>query len=126
MNRWTKRISVGLASAAMAGGALLGAGGTASAAVSQPAQHTVSPVSAVRTDGGWSGYHDDGHGIGWNGRHDDGRGINWDGRHQWSEHRDGRHVYIGYGNRWSEVTPWRGVATNSWYADQLVSYLNHR
>ncbi|MFE9613884.1 hypothetical protein [Streptomyces sp. NPDC006012] len=120
MNRWIRRVSVGLASAALAGGAVLGAGGAASAAVSQPvraphaqpAQHT--QAVALRTDEGRIGYYGNGYGIGWSGQHD------------YSTRWDGHRAYIWDGNGWVKVTPWRGVVATQWYVDQYSWYLNHR
>ncbi|MEW1773318.1 hypothetical protein [Streptomyces sp. NPDC086777] len=47
MNRWTRRVSTAVAATALAGGALLGTGGSASAATtSGPAEHA-RPSTAV-------------------------------------------------------------------------------
>ncbi|MGW3631737.1 hypothetical protein ACWD7F_16475 [Streptomyces sp. NPDC005122] len=46
MRRRIRRVSIALASTAMAGGALVGAGGSASAATSQPLERTQSSIPA--------------------------------------------------------------------------------
>ncbi|MGW2937499.1 hypothetical protein ACWDA7_38075 [Streptomyces sp. NPDC001156] len=141
MNRWIRRVSIALASAAMAGGALLGAGGSASAATaSASVERAQSSIAAFGTDGGRDGYRDDGYGSGHHGERGDGRGHRgWytdddrrrhhHGRHhhrRWEEWWDGRHLYVWDGDRWVEVT-WRpDVDVDRWYLDQFVWYVNHR
>ncbi|MER5796462.1 hypothetical protein [Streptomyces sp. NPDC001980] len=50
MNRWIRRVSFAVATTAVAGGALLGAGGSASAATtSGPAEHVRPASTAVAT-----------------------------------------------------------------------------
>ncbi|MER5406474.1 hypothetical protein [Streptomyces sp. NPDC002769] len=122
MRSWIRRVSIALASTAMVGGALVGAGGSASAA-SEPVAHTQPSIATVGTDGTRNGYRDDGYVIGHHGGRDDGR----DGRrgsytdddhrghhpgrhhHRWEERWDGHHRYARHGDRWVEVTSWRGV-----------------
>ncbi|GAA3825539.1 hypothetical protein [Streptomyces chiangmaiensis] len=59
MNKMIKRASIALASAAMAGGALLGAGGSASAATAGPVEHAQSSIAAVDAGHGRDGLHAD-------------------------------------------------------------------
>lgn len=142
MRRWIRRVSLALASTAMASGALVGAGGSASAAASEPLERTQSSISTFGTDGGRNGYRDhrdDGYGIGHHGERDDWRdehrGSYADGElrghhrgrhhhHEREERRDGHHRYVRYGDRWVEVTsrPGAGVGVgiDRWYLDQLL------
>ncbi|MER5915493.1 hypothetical protein ABT124_34925 [Streptomyces sp. NPDC001982] len=141
MNRWIRRVSIALASTAMAGGALLGAGGSASAATApQPVEHTQSSIAAFGTDDGHDGNRDDGYGSSPHGERDDDRDGHggwytdddhrgdhhgrWYHHRTWEERWDGRHLYVWNGYRWVEVTSWRGVGVDCWYQDQLV--WNHR
>ncbi|MFL4908397.1 hypothetical protein ACJ6WF_35665 [Streptomyces sp. MMS24-I2-30] len=134
MNRWIRRVSVGLASAALAGGAVLGAGGAASAAVSQPvqethaqpAQHAQVTAAALRTGDDRIGYHGDRYGNGYGYGYGNGYGISWPGQPNYSARWDGRHAYFWDGNGWNQVTPWRGIGATQWYVNQYVWYLNHR
>ncbi|MGW8800659.1 hypothetical protein ACWGN9_26815 [Streptomyces sp. NPDC055775] len=135
MNRLVRRVSIALASTVMAGGALLGAGGSASATASKPVEHTQSSIGAFGTDGGRDGYRSHGYGSGYRGERDDGRGGHrgWytdndrRGRHhvrhhhrKWEERWDGRHLYVWDGDRWVEVTSWRGIGVDRWHPNQLV------
>jgi hypothetical protein len=139
MNRWVRRVSVPLASTVAAGGVLLGAGGVASAADSQPVAHThAAPTAApavavrtaaIRTDGQRVGYHDNQYGDGryGNSRYGNGRFANigygqGGSGERWTGHRQ----YVWDGSRWDEVTPWRGAAVDHWYLGEVAWYLNHR
>jgi hypothetical protein len=135
MNRLIRRVSIALASTALAGGALLGAGGSASAATaSEPAEHTQSSIAAFGTDGERDGYRDDGYASGHHAERDDGRDGHrgWytddDSRghhpgrhhlHEWEQRWDD-HLYVWDGDRWVEVTSVRDVGVDRWYLDQLV------
>lgn len=146
MRRWIRRVSIALASTAMAGGALVGAGGSASAAASEPLERTQSSIVTFGTDGGRNGYRDhrdDGYGIGHHGerdgRRDERRGSYTDGElrghhhdrhhhHEREERRDGHHRYARHGDRWVKVTSRPGVGVgigvgvgvDRWYLDQLL------
>ncbi|MFF4316947.1 hypothetical protein [Streptomyces sp. NPDC001507] len=143
MNRWIRRVSIALASAAMAGGALLGAGGSASAATaSGSVERAQTSIAVFGTDGGRDGYRDDGYGSGHygergNGRagdrgwytDDDRRGHHHHGRHHHrtgEEWWDGRHLCVWDGDRWVEVTWRHDVDVDRWSWDQFVWYVNHR
>ncbi|MFI6491681.1 hypothetical protein [Streptomyces sp. NPDC050564] len=80
MRKLTKRISLAAASAAVAGGAVLGAGGTASAAVPESA-HVQRPAVSVRADD----YRGD-RGVTY--RHNSEEGYRWDGHRgrQYGDH----------------------------------------
>ncbi|MFF2515942.1 hypothetical protein [Streptomyces sp. NPDC058086] len=97
MNSMTKRVSIALASTALAGGALLGAGGSASAATtSVPMQHTqyVSATSATSSE--------------------------QVGRHTDDDHRGQDTVrYVRAANHEGEAASWRGVSAARWHEDQV-------
>ncbi|MQY34597.1 hypothetical protein SRB17_25670 [Streptomyces sp. RB17] len=137
MSRLIRRISIAVATTALAGGALLGAGGSASATTaSQPVQHTMSSIAAFGTGSERDGNRDDGFGLGrqeergdrWDGSRgsyrDDDRRDHYHGRHphqtKGEERRLGHHLYAWNGNRWIEVTSWRDVSADRWYLDQLT------
>ncbi|MEU2620633.1 hypothetical protein ABZ642_21290 [Streptomyces sp. NPDC007157] len=120
MNRWIRRVSVAVASTALAGGALLGAGGSASAATtSGPAEHARTSAAAFvagsdrdshREDGYRSGHHGDQHFY----------------RMQ-EERGDGSRLYAWDGHRWQEeVTARSGIGGDRWYLDQVAWYLHQR
>ncbi|MFF4113581.1 hypothetical protein [Streptomyces sp. NPDC001714] len=119
MNRWTRRVSMVVASTAVAGGALLGAGGSASAATaSGPVEHTRSSITAVAAGSDRDSHREDGYGSG---RHDD--------RHHYrtqEERRDGRDLYVRDGHRREEATTVRSVGADRWYLDQVAWYLQQR
>ncbi|MCF1510457.1 hypothetical protein [Streptomyces glomeratus] len=135
MNSWIRRVPIALASVAMAGGALLGAGGSASAATAAgPVDHTQSSIAAFGTGDGRDDYRNDGHASGQGKRDDDRdahRGWHTDddrrghhhGRHhhrRWEKRWVGHHLYVWNGHRWVEVTSWHDAGVGCWYLDQLV------
>ncbi|WP_328981137.1 hypothetical protein [Streptomyces mirabilis] len=96
MNSMTKRVSMALASTALAGGALLGAGGSASAATtSVPVQHT-QYVSATSTTSSEQA-----------------------GRHTDDDHRGQAVRYVRTADHEGEAASWRGVSAARWYQDQV-------
>ncbi|MGW7425393.1 hypothetical protein ACWGJB_36085 [Streptomyces sp. NPDC054813] len=143
MNRWIRRVSIAVASTALAGGALLGAGGAASAATaSGPADHARSSVAAFaaardrdshREDVYRSGHHgeqDDSWDAprGW--YKDDDRQGHHDDRHHYrtqEERGDGSHLYAWDGHRrQEEATTRSGIGGERWYLDQVAWYLHQR
>ncbi|MGW7426167.1 hypothetical protein ACWGJB_40240 [Streptomyces sp. NPDC054813] len=142
MNKWIKRVSTAVASTALAGGALLGVSGTASAATtSAPGEHTQSAITAFATSGDradryQSAHHeaqDDRWGAprGWY-TNDDRQGHygeeRWNGSHAyvWDGYRwNGSHVYVWDGYRWNEATTYR-VSAERWQLDQVAWYANQR
>ncbi|MFJ9711792.1 hypothetical protein [Streptomyces sp. NPDC101234] len=121
MNKWIRRASIAVASTALAGGALLGAGGSASAATApEPVQHAQSSSAAfasgsdrgtLRADEYQNGHHDD----------------RYQEHHRaGEERRDGRHLYVRDGHRRDETTTWYGVGGGRWYVDQVAWYLQQR
>ncbi|MFE4962960.1 hypothetical protein [Streptomyces sp. NPDC056660] len=135
MNTWIRRVSIAVASTAVAGGALLGAGGSASAATAPgPAEHPRSSVAALATGSDRDGHREDGYESRHHGEQDDG----WDAPRNWSknddrhhyrtqeERRDGRHLYVWDGHRWQEKTTRYGVGDDRWYLDQVAWYLHQR
>ncbi|MFK0026042.1 hypothetical protein [Streptomyces sp. NPDC090798] len=122
MNSMTKRVSIALASTALAGGALLGAGGSASAATtSVPVQHTqyVSVTSATSSE--QVGRHTDG----------DRRGQVTVRYVRAADHEGAAASWRGVSAaRWYEdqvdaAASWHGVSAARWYEDQVVWSLNH-
>ncbi|MFE6963114.1 hypothetical protein [Streptomyces sp. NPDC057696] len=98
MNSITKRVSIALATTALAGGALLGAGGSASAATTAvlPVQHTqyVSATSATSSE--------------------------QVGRHTNDDHRGQDTVrYIRAADHEGEAASRHGVSAARWYEDQV-------
>ncbi|MGW6145440.1 hypothetical protein [Streptomyces sp. NPDC055140] len=91
----TKRVSIALASTALAGGVLLGAGGSASAATtSVPVQaQYVSATSATSSE--------------------------QVGRHTDDDHRGQDTVRYGAADHEGEAASWRGVSAARWYEDQV-------
>jgi hypothetical protein len=123
MNSMTKRVSIALASTALAGGALLGVGGSASAATtSVPVQHTqyVSATSSEQV-----GRHTD------DGRRDDHRGQDTVRYVRAADHegeaasRRGVSATRWYEDQVDEAASWHGVSAARWYEDQVVWSLNH-
>ncbi|MFE6759951.1 hypothetical protein ACFVDQ_41195 [Streptomyces sp. NPDC057684] len=99
MNSITKRVSIALATTALAGGALLGAGGSASAATTAvlPVQHTqyVSATSATSSE--------------------------QVGRHTNDDHRgQGTVRYIRAADHEGEAASRHGVSAVRWYEDQVA------
>ncbi|RPE37964.1 hypothetical protein EDD90_0828 [Streptomyces sp. Ag109_O5-1] len=119
MNKWIRRASIAVASTTLAGGALLGAGGSASAATaSEPVQHAQYSSAAFASGSDRATHRADGH---QSGHHDD--------RYRYragEERRDGRHLYVWDGHRWDEATTWYGVGGDRWYLDQVAWYLQQR
>ncbi|MGW7540357.1 hypothetical protein ACWGKQ_04430 [Streptomyces sp. NPDC054770] len=135
MNTWIRRVSIAVASTTVAGGALLGAVGSASAATaSGPAEHTRSSVTGLATGSARDGHREDGYESGHHGEQDDGwdalrgRSDNDDRHHYLSqeERRDGRHLYVWDGHRWQQTTTRYGVGDDRWYLDQVAWYLHQR
>ncbi|MGW2963876.1 hypothetical protein ACWDGI_36195 [Streptomyces sp. NPDC001220] len=143
MNRWIRRVSVAVASTALAGGALLGAGGSASAATtSGPTEHARSSAAALAAVSDRDSHHEDGDRSGHHGEYGDG----WDAPRGWYKnddrqgHHDGRHHHRtqderGYGShryawdghRWQEEATTRsGISGDRWYLDQVAWYLHQR
>ncbi|MFC8264007.1 hypothetical protein ACFUNF_42060 [Streptomyces sp. NPDC057291] len=119
MSSMTKRLSIALASTALAGGALLGAGGSASAATtSVPVQHTqyVSATSSEQV-----------------GRHTDGahRGLDTVRYVRAADQVDEAASWHGvsaarwYEDQVDEAASWHGVSAARWYEDQVEWSLNH-
>ncbi|WP_030980811.1 hypothetical protein [Streptomyces sp. NRRL S-1824] len=103
MSSMTKRLSIALASTALAGGALLGAGGSASAATtSVPVQHTqhVSATSVTGSErvGRYADHEASWHGV---------SAARW------------------YEDQVDEAASWHGVSAARWYEDQVEWSLNH-
>jgi hypothetical protein len=129
MNKWIKRVSTAVASTALAGGALLGVSGTASAATaSAPGEHTQTAITAFATSGdrakGYQSAHheaqDDSWGAprGWY-TNDDRQG------HYGEERWNGSHLYVWDGYRWDEAATYR-VSAERWYLDQVAWYADQR
>ncbi|MEU2864933.1 hypothetical protein ACIQWL_50160 [Streptomyces mirabilis] len=120
MNSMTKRVSIALASTALAGGALLGAGGSASAATtSVPVQHTQYVSAASATS------------IEQVGRRDDHRGQDAVRYVRTADHEGAAASWRGvsaarwYQDQVDEAASWHGVSTARWHEDQVVWSLNH-
>ncbi|MCT9110024.1 hypothetical protein N4G69_31270 [Streptomyces mirabilis] len=121
----TKRVSMALASTALAGGALLGAGGSASAATtSVPVQHTqyVSATSATSaTSSEQAGRHTD----------DDHRGQDTVRYVRTADHEGEAASWRGvsaarwYQDQVDEAASWHSVSAARWYEDQVMWSLNH-
>ncbi|MFD9004784.1 hypothetical protein ACFV0T_28130 [Streptomyces sp. NPDC059582] len=116
MNRMIRRVSIALASATLAGGALLATGGAASAATdSAPVRHAHSSVVTSTT----SGAHEHGHGSRLVERDDDRRGAH-----------SVQVVYLVDAAGWHEdqveAASWQYVDAARWHEDQVTWYLNHR
>jgi hypothetical protein len=124
MSSMTKRLSIALASTALAGGALLGVGGSASAATtSVPVQHT-QHVSATSVTGSERV-----------GRYADHKAeaASWHGvsAARWYEDQAEAASWHGVSAaRWYEdqveaAASWHGVTAARWYEDQVEWSLNH-
>lgn len=100
MNRFVKRVPAAVASALIVGGAVLGAGGTASAATSGPVAHDRASVVS---------YEDHGVRGGKPAAHQEGQ-FRWDG------HR----LYVWNDGWWKDVTPIRDGSVDLWIVDQLL------
>ncbi|MFJ5271039.1 hypothetical protein [Streptomyces sp. NPDC088358] len=134
----TKRLSIALASTALAGGALLGAGGSASAATtSVPVQHT-RYVSATSSE--QAGRHTDGDRRGLDtvryvrAADHEGEAASWHGvsAARWYEDQvdeaaswHGVSAARWYEDQVDEAASWHGVSAARWYEDQVVWSLNH-
>ncbi|WP_145968985.1 hypothetical protein [Streptomyces hyaluromycini] len=117
MNMWIRRVSIAVASTALAGGALLATGSSASAATaSGPAEHTRPSVTAFTTD--------EGYGSGHHGEQDDGWNAPRD-RYQ-TEDRQDRHLYAQDAHHRAEATTRYGVGLDRWYLDQVAWYQQQR
>lgn len=129
MNKWIKRVSTAVASTALAGGALLGVSGTASAATaSAPGEHTQTAITAFTTGGdranGYQSAHHNAQDDSW------GTPRGWytnDNRqgHYGEERWNGSRLYVWDGYRWDEATTYR-VSTERWYLDQVAWYTDQR
>lgn len=145
MKRFVKRVSIGAASAAIAGVAVLGAGGSASAA-SGPVEHIRPAAVDVQAGDARDGYLAEGYGRGQDRERDDGRdGLHGryahddrqDHRNGWytgDERQDGRRgthperdnrwdghrLYVRYEGRWVVVTPVGHDGVDRWYVDQVL------
>jgi len=115
MSSMTKRLSIALASTALAGGALLGAGGSASAATtSVPVQHkqhvSVQPAAHKGEAASW-------HGV---------SAARWY-QDQVEEATSSRGVTAArwYQDQVDEAASWHGVTAARWYEDQVAWSLNH-
>ncbi|MER5667892.1 hypothetical protein [Streptomyces mirabilis] len=125
MNSMTKRVSIALASTALAGGALLGAGGPASAATASVPQHAqyVSVTSATSSE--QAGRHTD------DGRRDDHRGQDTVRYVRAADHEGEAASWRGvsaarwYQDQVDEAASWHGVSAARWYQDQVVWSQNH-
>ncbi|MEU8489250.1 hypothetical protein [Streptomyces sp. NPDC048641] len=146
MNSMTKRVSIALASTALAGGVLLGAGGSASAATtSVPVQHT-QDVSATSATSATSSEQVSRHAAADHRRQDtvgyvraadhEGEAASWRGvsAARWYEDQVEAAAASWRGvsaARWYEdqveaaAASWRGVSAARWYEDQVVWSLNH-
>jgi hypothetical protein len=143
MKKFVKRVSVALASVTIAGVAVIGAGGAASAATSESIGHATSAQAGLQTLGGAAhhrGYladRDDGHGGSRNGYSDDDhrghddrnlyadQGHRDDRRarhHQGQVRWDGRDLYRWDDGRWIDVTVYRHGALDRWYVDQVLAF----
>ncbi|MEU8837022.1 hypothetical protein [Streptomyces sp900116325] len=105
MSSMTKRLSIALASTALAGGALLGAGGSASAATTSAVQHT-QHVSATSVTGSERVGRDADH---------EAEAASWHGvsAARW------------YEDQVEAAASWHGVSAARWYEDQVEWSLNH-
>ncbi|MEU1035440.1 hypothetical protein ABZ402_43555 [Streptomyces mirabilis] len=126
MNSMTKRVSMALASTALAGGALLGAGGSASAATtSAPVQHTQYVSATSTTSSEQAGRHTD------DGRRDDHRGQDTVRYVRTADHEGEAASWRGvsaarwYQDQVDEAASWHGVSAARWYQDQVMWSLNH-
>ncbi|WP_217559874.1 hypothetical protein [Streptomyces sp. GbtcB6] len=125
MNMWIRRVSIAVASTALAGGALLGTGSSASAATaSGPAEHTRPSVTAFTTGSDHDGHRDEGYASGHHGEQDDGWNAPRD-RYQ-NEDRQGRHAYAQDTHHRAEATTRYGVGLDRWYLDQVAWYQQQR
>ncbi|MFE9628519.1 hypothetical protein [Streptomyces sp. NPDC006527] len=131
MKRFIKRMSVVAASAAIAGGAVLATGGTASAVTSDGPRHLVSSsVHNENRDGhdrDMRGEHDDGrdgqrdHYRAWRYDHDH-RGYDRSWHHTTQYHWDGHRQFRLMDGRWADVTDYGHGATERWYVDQVFAF----
>ncbi|MFD7206184.1 hypothetical protein [Streptomyces sp. NPDC059893] len=141
MNSMTKRVSIALATTALAGGALLAAGGSASAATTAvPVQHTqyVSATSATSSE--QVGRHTDASHRGQDtaryiGAADhEGKAASWHGvsaARWYQDQLDEAASWHGvsaarwYQDQLDEAASWHGVSVARWYEDQVMWSLNH-
>jgi hypothetical protein len=107
MKSFVRRVSVAVASAAIVGGAVLGAGGSASAATSGPIEHDRSSIVHAGNGGGRDGHQADwyGHGRGYDRERDDG----WDGYRGW-------YTYDGHGD---DLRGWHQEGQYRWDGHRL-------
>ncbi|MFD7437974.1 hypothetical protein [Streptomyces sp. NPDC059861] len=131
MKRFIKRMSVVAASAAIAGGAVLTTGGTASAETSDgPGRLVSSSVRHESRDGhdrDMRGERDDGrhgrrdHYRDWRYDHDH-RGHDRSWHHEKQDRWDGHHSFRLVDGRWADVTPYAHVAVERWHMDQVLAF----
>ncbi|MFF1603680.1 hypothetical protein ACFVYV_40610 [Streptomyces mirabilis] len=121
MNSITKRVSLALASTALAGGALLGAGGSASAATtSVPVQHTQYVSATSTTSSEQAGLHTDDH----RGQ-DTVRYVRTADHEGEAASRRGVSAARWYQDQVDEAASWHAVSAARWYQDQVMWSLNH-
>ncbi|MEV5783703.1 MULTISPECIES: hypothetical protein [unclassified Streptomyces] len=114
MSSMTKRLSIALASTALAGGALLGAGGSASAATaSVPVQHT-QYVSATSVTGSEQA-----------GRQGVSAARWYEDQVEAATSWHGVSAARWYEDQVEAAASWHGVTAARWYQDQVEWSLNH-
>ncbi|WP_053763798.1 hypothetical protein [Streptomyces sp. AS58] len=133
MERFIKRVSVAVASVAIAGGTLLGAGGSASAATPQSVGHAPSSSTGSQLFGAhggddgreWNHHRHSGHHRGDHDRDRCGHGhhavdqFTLEGiTYRWDGHRLFRQI----DGRWIDATPYRNGVVDRWYLDQLLTF----
>ncbi|MGW3852939.1 hypothetical protein [Streptomyces fagopyri] len=115
MSSMTKRLSIALASTALAGGALLGVGGPASAATtSVPMQHTQHvSVQAAAHQGETTSVHGVSAARWYQGQVDEATSVHGVSAARW------------YQDQVDEATSVHAVSAARWYQDQVAWSLNH-
>jgi hypothetical protein len=117
MKRSIRRVSIAVASMALVGGTVLGAGGSASAATARPTEHNRSSVVTSVNDSGRDGRHADRHGHG--GRHQTSHRLFRDGHRLYFW--DGHHLFVREDSRWIDATPLHNGSIDLWYVGQLLN-----
>lgn len=112
-----RRVSIAVASMALVGGTVLGAGGSASAETPRPIEHNRSSIVSARNDDGRDGRHADRYGHG--GKHHTTHYRFWDGHRLYSW--DGHHLFVREDSRWIDVTPIHNGSIDFWYLGQLLN-----
>jgi hypothetical protein len=133
MSKLMRRLATTTAFVAVAGGAMLGAGGAASAATLGTDQHHWSPAISVNATGGHQifpgsngGQHIDSSDSG-RASDDHGRDYGWDGHHGWHNEKNHSGNWYWYSDdhgrdyRWDGHHGWRNENDHSgnwyWYRD---------